>query len=67
MATIVKFEIRHPGQARSRRHVPEGGGEVVIFPGVRIEREEFKLSDRLTGNSPDDSGQRRNRRQTTGK
>jgi hypothetical protein len=27
--------------------VPVAGAEVVIFPGVRIERREFSLSDRI--------------------
>lgn len=67
MATILKFESR--GAARPARPAAEDGanaGEVIIFPGVRIEREAFKLSDRLTGSDPDDSGVGR-RRNTGGK
>jgi hypothetical protein len=30
-----------------RGPVPVAGAEVVIFPGVRIERREFSLSDRI--------------------
>lgn len=45
MATVLKFPIGRtkPGP-RNRQSV---NCEVVIFPGVRIERGDFHLSDRL--------------------
>jgi hypothetical protein len=69
MATILRFELRH-------HDAPEQGsdcgkergaarGEVVIFPGVRLERHAFSLSDRLPDPDPGKPGTKR-RRQTPG-
>ena len=45
MGTIVNFpRDRLPGAARM---AGSGGGEVIIFPGVQIERQDFTLSDRV--------------------
>lgn len=32
--------------------VSNGPGEVIIFPGVRFERTEFRLSDRIDSDEP---------------
>ena len=70
MATILKFKptrctgltpAADCGRAGEAVH-----GEVVIFPGVRLERQEFRLSDRLPDPGPGKPGIKR-RRQTTRK
>lgn len=69
MATILKFEPRkahRTGAAESPAGVTTGG-QIVIFPGIRIERDDFMLSDRLPPPPSSSSGVRRKRRQTTGK
>ncbi len=38
MATILPF-VPPPGSGRIRHGAPDGQGSVVIFPGVRYERE----------------------------
>jgi len=67
MADILRFvpkplpPLHESGEDESRR----GPGEVIIFPGVRVERESFRLSDRMT--DLDDSpkpGQRRQPKQS---
>jgi len=45
MSAVIAFPIERT--ARPESGVRNGPGEVVIFPGVRIERAEFSLSDRL--------------------
>lgn len=65
MATILKFAPRLLDvQERDRRADPVTSrrGEVVIFPGIRIEREHFKLSDRLDGPEPGSPGSGRRQR-----
>lgn len=47
MATILKFELRDLPEPSM--HEESGPAEIVIFPGVRIERDDFSLSDRLDG------------------
>lgn len=45
MADILEFACRDTRKRRqSQRHGP---ADVIIFPGVRIEREEFSLADRV--------------------
>lgn len=45
MAEIVELQAyQRDGDKRRQRAVP---AEVVIFPGVRIERQTFSLADRL--------------------
>jgi hypothetical protein len=66
MATILKFESRP--RAASKRDVDPGTangaarGEVVIFPGVRLERHAVKLSDRLPDPDPGKPGVKRRHR-----
>ena len=44
MSVVIEF----PSSRSERRSGPAtGSGEVVIFPGVRIERREFNLADRI--------------------
>jgi hypothetical protein len=45
MADILKFARRDTGKRRQGRRF--GSADVIIFPGVRIEREEFSLADRV--------------------
>jgi hypothetical protein len=45
MAEIVELQTFE--QRRPRRRVLSGTADVVIFPGVRIERQNFSLADRL--------------------
>jgi hypothetical protein len=45
MADILKFARRDTGKRRQGRGY--GSADVIIFPGVRIEREEFSLADRV--------------------
>lgn len=67
MATILNFEPRESGDKSSSRVLFKEPAEVVIFPGVRIEREEFRLSDRLTEPEPDKPGARGRMRRTSRK
>jgi hypothetical protein len=46
MATILEFP--HARLRPGTEGVLTTPAEIVIFPGVRIERSDFKLSDRLT-------------------
>lgn len=67
MGMILQFE---PGRtsrrtARALGDVPTG--EVIIFPGVRIERAEFSLSDRISGPDHDNPGRGRRARRSTRK
>jgi hypothetical protein len=45
MGTILTFPRERLEQSAARAH--EGPAEIVIFPGVRIERFDFSLADRL--------------------
>jgi hypothetical protein len=38
MATILEFRRRGEGEVESARHAEGSLGEIIIFPGVRIER-----------------------------
>lgn len=44
MSNIVKFPIERTNQRDERLRA--GRADIVIFPGVRIERREFSLIDR---------------------
>ncbi len=59
MAKILKFEPSAHQQDRQRDDTA-GSAEIVIFPGVRVERCEFKLSDRL--DAPENATKDRRRR-----
>ena len=48
MARVLKFPLARARAARSRK---TAAGEVIIFPGVRIERREFNLTDRLASSA----------------
>jgi len=63
MATILKFEPSAHQQDRQRDETA-GPAEIVIFPGVRVERCEFKLSDRLDDPKNTTKGRRRRSKQT---
>lgn len=54
MAVILKFEPpNRPAPAKGIGCIERfGPPHVVIFPGVRIERWSFRLSDRLPGRKP---------------
>jgi hypothetical protein len=45
MGTILTFPRDRVPQRAASAH--EGSAEIVIFPGVRIERYDFSLADRL--------------------
>jgi hypothetical protein len=45
MGTILTFPRDRPLQSAKDAH--SGPAEIVIFPGVRIERYDFSLADRL--------------------
>jgi hypothetical protein len=61
MAKILKFEPRERLDSEpDNRDRPSGPADIVIFPGVRVEREAFKLSDRL--DDPENSTKRPRRR-----
>ena len=45
MADILEFDRRDTRKRRQGRK--PGPADVIIFPGVRIEREEFSLADRV--------------------
>jgi hypothetical protein len=44
MATILEFPIRRDHPVRHARH--QRPAKIIIFPGTRIERREFNLTDR---------------------
>ena len=47
MADILEFKgAREPGTGSN---AVDGEAEIIIFPGIRIERRDFRLSDRITG------------------
>jgi hypothetical protein len=46
MADILPFKASFR-PARSLGRKPQGTAKVIIFPGVRIDREKFSLADRL--------------------
>ena len=46
MATILEFP--YPRQRIAHGNAIGAPAEIVIFPGVRIERSDFNLGDRLT-------------------
>lgn len=71
MVTILKFK---PSSYAATKHRLARGqsskeelGEVVIFPGVRLERKDFKLSDCLPDPEPGKPGVKRRRGQSSGK
>lgn len=45
MSVVIEFPRFRAGPPR--QHVTNGNAEIVIFPGVRIERREFNISDRV--------------------
>ncbi|MFN0191131.1 MAG: hypothetical protein HC855_16860 [Rhizobiales bacterium] len=45
MSVVIEFPRFRAAPAR--HHVTNGNAEIVIFPGVRIERREFNISDRV--------------------
>jgi hypothetical protein len=45
MATILEFP--HPRLRTTHHNAMRPEAEIVIFPGVRIERAEFSLADRI--------------------
>ncbi len=49
MATILPF-VPPTGSGRIRRGAADGGGQVVIFPGVRYERHDFDGPGGADGN-----------------
>ena len=62
MAEILRFVPKPlpPLGEADRESVPAGPGEVIIFPGVRVERSDFLLSDRIDNDeSPSTSAKRR--------
>ncbi len=46
MGTILSFAVPPQSKRRKTRELPDDGGAVVIFPGVRVERTEVDLSAR---------------------
>lgn len=66
MAKILKFEPRESlGHEPDQLNRSSGPADIVIFPGVRVEREAFKLSDRL--DDPKKSAKRARRSKQTRK
>jgi len=49
MGKIVKFPIERTNLKQTSSAV--GSADIIIFPGVRIERREFNLADRHPGSS----------------
>ncbi len=47
MADILEFQTSKMTTARTVRL--ETPAKVIIFPGVRIDRDEFSLADRISG------------------
>lgn len=45
MATVLSFPTERCGEGKQQ--ADQKTGEIIIFPGVRIERGEFCLADRL--------------------
>jgi len=68
MATILKFEPRQRDRSETGAQCSLVGGtargEVVIFPGVRLERHAFNLSDQLPDPDPGKPGIKRGHRTT---
>lgn len=54
MGAVLRFERK--GEQLAQRTVPEGGAEIIIFPGVRFERLEAQAESPLPpdGNSAGD-------------
>lgn len=46
MGTILSFAIPARSKRRKSPELPEEGGAVVIFPGVRVERTQVDLAAR---------------------
>lgn len=67
MATILPFEPKPTNGRSAASSATARAGKVVIFPGVRIEREQFLLSDRLTEPEPDNPGVGKRSRRSTRK
>ena len=44
-AEIIEFSPSQEGLRRKRRNI--ASAQIIIFPGVRIERREYSLGDRL--------------------
>ena len=44
-AEIIEFSLPQSGLRRKRRNI--ASAQIIIFPGVRIERREYSLGDRL--------------------
>ncbi len=69
MAMILKF-VPKPlplKDAAGTDGVTGETGEVVIFPGIRVERNEFRLSDRLEKDGPATTPGKRRRPKRSGK
>lgn len=56
MADILEFRRR--SSRRPKRDAPPEPATVIIFPGVRIDRNEFSLADRVSAPKPRRSGTR---------
>jgi len=62
MAAVLQFRNdmrrsrRGPGMAGAREFDPADMGQVIIFPGVRIERTDLDLSHRLVRVASKDGG-----------
>jgi|GEM_PF-2661139 len=50
MAAVIEFPMDRTG--KTGRVQGDASAEVIIFPGVRIERENVSLAERLTPSSP---------------
>ena len=68
MGTVLEFTPSATAKPRDRTDVP-AGGEIVIFPGVRIERYDLDLGHRLKNSAGseefDGLGPKRRPRQTS--
>jgi len=62
MADILEFRSGAKGSGKKERG--DGPAEVVIFPGVRIEREQFSLADRISTPQRETGATRRRRAQS---
>lgn len=67
MGTILRFEPRCSSQKGTAGLGDMPPGEVIIFPGVRIERAQFSLSDRVSGSDHNHPGRGRRARRSTRK
>jgi hypothetical protein len=47
MGTVLEFRPTSEAKPRDRTDLPAGAGEIVIFPGVRIERYDLDLGYRV--------------------